>query len=69
MIQPENLHLIPTPAPHLATAIDRWLTARGEYKKRASDENQHAYNAAYFALGEAWVERYPEADNTPEAFN
>lgn len=59
-----DVHLVS----ELATAIDRWLTVRGEYKKRASDENQHAYNAAYFALGEAWARRYPDAADVPGGF-
>lgn len=66
---PKNLHVIVTrPVPELATSIDRWLTARTEYKKHASDENQYTYNAAYFALGEAWAEQHPDAADTPGAF-
>lgn len=68
MNKPENLLLVPTPVPGLDAAIDRWLAARGGYKKRASGENQHGYNAAYFALGEAWAERYPKAADVPGAF-
>lgn len=69
MNQPENLHIINgRPVPDLAIAINRWLAARGEYKKQASDQKQNAYNAAYFALGEAWAERNPEATNVPGAF-
>lgn len=55
-------------APELAAAIDRWLAARGEYQKHASDENQHEYNATLFALGEVWAKRYSEAADTPGAF-
>jgi hypothetical protein len=33
-----------------------------------SDENQHEYNATLFDLGAAWGERYPEATDTPGAF-
>jgi hypothetical protein len=54
--------------PSLETAIDRWLTARNEYKKQASDENQYAYNAAYFALGEAWAEQHPDTVDVPGGF-
>lgn len=55
-------------APDLESAIDNWLVARGEYKKQASDKNQHAYNATYFALGEAFAEQYPEVANVPGGF-
>lgn len=44
-------------APELATTIDRWLVARGQYQKHASDETQHAYNATLFDLGAVWVSR------------
>jgi hypothetical protein len=59
-----DVRLVPT----LQVAIDRWLAVRTEYKKQASDENLHAYNAAYFALGEAWVERHPDAVDVPGGF-
>jgi hypothetical protein len=54
--------------PDLEAAIDRWLAARNEYKKQATDENQHAYNAAYFALGEVWAERYSKGAATLDSF-
>lgn len=63
-----EMHVDVRHVPNLETAIDHWLAARGEYKKEASDANQHAYNATYFALGEAFAERYPEAAHMPEAF-
>lgn len=69
MNQPENLHIMNArPVREFATAIDQWLAARGEYQKQASDENRNAYNAAYFALGEAWAGRYPEAASSSGAF-
>lgn len=69
MNQPENLHIInENSAPELATAIDRWLTARHEYKAHRSDESELKYNATYFALGAAFAERYPEAPDMPDAF-
>jgi len=68
MEQPENLHLIVRPITDLTTAIADWLTARGEYQKQASDDNQDAYNATYFALGEAWAELNPEAAGAPGGF-
>jgi hypothetical protein len=52
----------------LATAIDRWVAARKNATAVLSDENRHAYNATLFALGEAFVERYPEAVEMPEIF-
>lgn len=61
MEQPDNLHMCVHPVADLATAIDRWLAAHGDYKKRASDESEYNYNAAYFALGEAWARSCPEA--------
>lgn len=65
-MNPENLHIINCrPVSALATAIDNWLAARGEYIKQASDEEQNAYNAAYFALGEAWAELYAEGADVP----
>ena len=69
MKQPENLHVINArPVPELATAIADWLAARVEYKKQRRDETESEYNATYFALGTAWAERYPEAADTPGAF-
>lgn len=56
------------PVADLNTAIDRWLAARGEYKKQASHENEHRYNESYFALGAAWAERHPDAAHLPGAF-
>ena len=64
----KNLNLNVRLMPNLETAIDRWLAARRDYKKQANDRNQHSYNAAYFVLGEEWVERYPEAADVPGAF-
>lgn len=64
----ENLRFYSRPVFDLATAIDRWLAARTEYKKQASDENQYAYNLSYFALGEAWAQRCPETASIPGAF-
>lgn len=56
--------------PRLEASIDRWLAARNVYKMQPSDENQHNYNATYFALGEAFAQRYPEAAaNMPSAFD
>lgn len=55
-------------APELATAIDRWLAARKNAKAAPTEGNRHAYNATYYALGEACAHRYPEAANTPGAF-
>ena len=68
MEHPENRQFANRPVSDLTTAIDRWLTARKEYKKQATDEEQNAYNAAYFALGEAWTERYPEVAKLPGEF-
>jgi hypothetical protein len=64
----ENLLLDVRPTPNLETAIENWLTARAEYKTQPSDESEYNYNATYFALGAAWAERYPEAADTPGAF-
>lgn len=64
----ENLFLDVRHVLNLEVAIDRWLAARTEYKKQASDENQYAYNAAYFALGEAWAEQHPDAVDVPGGF-
>jgi len=69
MNQPENLHIIDArPVPELATAIDRWLAARNAYKMQRSDGSEYSYNARYFDLGAAFVERYPEAADTRGAF-
>jgi hypothetical protein len=68
MTQPENLHLISRPLADLKTATADWLAARNEYKKQASDENEHAYNLSYFALGEAWAGQCPDAVDVPGGF-
>lgn len=68
MKQPENLKLDAQQMPPLATAIDHWLAARHDYKKQASDKNQHAYNETYFVLGAAWAERFPDSANLPGMF-
>jgi hypothetical protein len=65
---PQNLHLAVRSVPPLEEAINRWLAARGAFKSQPSDENQHEYNATYFALGVAFNERYPDAASTPGAF-
>ena len=66
---PQNLHVINARSvPELATAIDHWLAARDVFKMQSSDENQHDYNATLYDLGVAWNERYPEATDTPDAF-
>lgn len=52
----------------LPEAIDQWLAARDAYKMERSGENEDEYNATYFDLGAAFCERYPEATNTPGAF-
>ena len=54
--------------PDLAIAINRWLAARGEYKKQANDESQNAYNATYYALGEVWAQQNPHSANIPGEF-
>jgi hypothetical protein len=54
--------------PSLENAIDRWKAAREQYKVLRSGETEFNYNAMYFALGEAFAERCPEAANTPGAF-
>lgn len=54
--------------PEPARAIDRWLAARKNAKAVPTEGNRHAYNATYYALGGAWAHRYPEAANTPGAF-
>jgi hypothetical protein len=68
MNQPKNLQLDVRLVPGLATAIDHWLVARDNFKMQSTDESQYDYNATLFDLGAAWGERYPEARNTPEAF-
>ena len=55
-------------APELAASIDHWLAARKHAKALPGDRNRHAYNTAYYALGEAWARLHPEAANTPGAF-
>jgi hypothetical protein len=66
---PQNLHVINARSvPELATAIDHWLAARDVFKMHSTDENRNEYNATYFGLGVAFNERYPEAADTPEAF-
>ena len=42
MERSENLNPDVRLVPTLEAAIDRWLAARGEYKKQASDEKQSA---------------------------
>ena len=63
-----NLCIDVRSVPPLEEAIDNWLAARDVYKMQPSDENQHEYNATLFDLGAAWGERYPEATDTPGAF-
>ena len=63
-----NLCIDVRSVPPLEEAIDNWLAARDVYKMQPSDENQHEYNATLFDLGAAWGERYPEATDTPDAF-
>ena len=70
MNQPKNLHIMNArPVPELATAIDNWLAARDQFKIEPTDEYHHEYDATYFDLSEAWLERYPDAAYTPEAFD
>ena len=65
----QNLHVInASSVPELATAIDRWMAARDNFKSLPSNESQHNYKATRNNLGVAWGERYPEVANTPEAF-
>jgi len=65
----QNLHVINArPVPDLATAIDNWLAARDNFKMQPTDEARDEYNATLFDLGAAWGERYPEATDTPDAF-
>lgn len=54
--------------PSLEQAIDHWLAARNVFKMLSTDENQHELNATLYDLGATWGERYPEATDTPEAF-
>ena len=54
--------------PSLEIAIDQWLAARDKFTMQSTDESRNEYNATYFALGVAFNERYPEATETPEAF-
>jgi hypothetical protein len=63
-----NLCLDVRHVPTLEAAIDRWLSARAEFKAHRSDETELNYNATYFALGTEFTERYPEAAETPGAF-
>lgn len=64
----KTLDPIAPSAPALATAIDRWLAARRNATTAPTGENQHTYNATYYALGEAWAHRYPEAATMQGAF-
>jgi len=64
-----NLQLDVRTVPSLETAIDNWLGARDKFKIEPSDENQSDYNAMLNDLGAALGERYPEATNTPGAFD
>jgi hypothetical protein len=68
MEMPENLTLDVRQVPSLEAAIDHWLAARGAFKSQPSDENRNEYNATYFRLGVAFNERFPEASDTPGAF-
>ncbi|HWA95094.1 MAG TPA: hypothetical protein VG844_10885 [Terracidiphilus sp.] len=61
-------HLDVCPESCFEKAIDQWLTARCEYQKKVSEENQRIYNATYFALGDAWVERHAETANVLGGF-
>jgi hypothetical protein len=54
--------------PRLESSIHRWLTARATYKAQSSVEQQHEYTATLFDLGAAWGEHYPDAVDTPGAF-
>ncbi|MGA2675040.1 MAG: hypothetical protein ABSE99_17635 [Terracidiphilus sp.] len=65
----QNLHVINArPVPDLATATDNWLAARDNFKLLPSNENLHNYEATRNNLGVAWSERYPDAADTPGAF-
>lgn len=68
MTHPENLHIVVQPIPDLTTAIANWLAARSEFKKQANDKTAFDYNATWFALGAAWAVLYPDAANSPGAF-
>ena len=68
MNRDENLILDVRQVPSLEAAIDRWLAARDAFKSQPTDENRNEYNATYFRLGVAFKARYPEAMNTPDAF-
>jgi hypothetical protein len=63
-----NLILDVRQVPSLEEAIDHWLAARDAFKSQPTDENRNEYNATYFGLGVAFNERYPEASDTPGAF-
>ncbi len=46
MESPQNLHVINArPVPELATAINQWLAARGNFKMQSTDEARHNYEA------------------------
>jgi hypothetical protein len=64
----ENPQLDVRLVPSLENAIDRWLAARKNAKMVPCDQNEQAYNATWFALGEAWAEWYSEATDAPGAF-
>jgi hypothetical protein len=64
-----NLILDVRQVPSLEAAIDQWLAARDNFKMLSTDEALHEYNATYFALGVVFKARYPEAADTPEAFD
>ncbi len=63
-----NLMLDVRQVPSLEAAIDHWRFARDNFKMPSTDEARHEYNSTYFALGVAFNARYPEAANTPRAF-
>jgi hypothetical protein len=54
--------------PSLEAATDQWLAARDKFKMEPSDEYQSDYEVTLNDLGAAWGERYPEATDTPDAF-
>jgi regulator of sigma D len=54
--------------PRLEAATDQWLAARDKFKMEPSDEYQSDYEVTLNDLGAAWGERYPEATDTPDAF-
>ncbi len=68
MNRPTNLHFDVRMVPTLEDAIDQWLAARDAFKSQPTDENRNEYNATYFGLGVAFNERFPEASDTPGAF-